>query len=396
MSNNNFESLMRDVSRAVQTDARRRQLLPEIQSRLAALDEQSRQSQRAHGGWRLSMLGAAACAAGIAFFMMRPSPLSFAVDGAGAGAGHAGAVGERLVASDAAPLSLRFSDGSQVTLPPRAQAHVDALDAHGATVALEEGTVDVSVVHRAHTRWSIRVGRYDIRVTGTKFSAGWDRRSDALTVTMREGSVEVTGPGTEGPGARRGWTAAARERGDRRSSGRSEPQVVVEDVTTRSRGATQMPRFAVEADRPPAFVAGVEAGPARGDGDRKTTAPSRDVDRRGSRARRAAVRRRAARSPRHTEWRAMETRASFKEAFAAAMREGDCSTPARQSSGPGRLVGWATWRASRAIWSTRSTRTRRRRRFPESAPAATYGLGRIAFDQRHELRRGRQASSRAT
>ena len=224
MSNNNFESLMRDVSRAVQTDARRRQLLPEIQSRLAALDEQSRQSQRAHGGWRLTMLGAAACAAGIAFFVMRPSPVSFAVDGAGAGAGHAGAVGERLVASDAAPLSLRFSDGSQVTLPPRAQAHVDALDAHGATVALEAGTVDVAVVHRSHTRWSVRAGRYEIRVTGTKFSAGWDRRTDALTVTMREGSVEVIGPGHEGPGARGGRTAAARERrhrgqGRRRAAG---------------------------------------------------------------------------------------------------------------------------------------------------------------------------------
>ena len=86
-----------------------------------------------------------------------------------------------------------------MTLPPRAQAHVDALDANGATVALEEGTVEVSVVHRAQTRWEIRAGRYQIRVTGTKFSAGWDRRTDTLTVTMREGSVEVTGPGLKAP-----------------------------------------------------------------------------------------------------------------------------------------------------------------------------------------------------
>ena len=33
-----LENLMRDVARTVQTDARRRQLLPEIQARLAALD----------------------------------------------------------------------------------------------------------------------------------------------------------------------------------------------------------------------------------------------------------------------------------------------------------------------------------------------------------------------
>src|SRR4051812_29962318 len=194
---NNLESLMRDVARTVQGDARRRQLLPEIQARLSALDEQSRQSQRAHGTWRLSLLGAAACAAGVAFVVLRPSPLSYAVDGAGAG--RAGAVGERITASDAGALALRFSDGSQVTLPPRAQAHVDALEPQGATVALEEGTVEVAVVHRAHTRWSIRAGRYEIRVTGTKFSAGWDRRTDALTVTMREGSVEVTRPGMKAP-----------------------------------------------------------------------------------------------------------------------------------------------------------------------------------------------------
>ena len=92
----NIESLMRDIARAVQGEARRRQLLPEIQARLEALDEQSRQSQRAHGTWRLSLLGAAVCTAGIAFFVLRPTPLSFAVDGAGAG--RTGAVGERLVA----------------------------------------------------------------------------------------------------------------------------------------------------------------------------------------------------------------------------------------------------------------------------------------------------------
>src|SRR5262249_6226009 len=124
MSENNFESLMRDVARAVQGDARRRQLLPDIQTRLAKLDEQSRESQRAHGTWRLSLLGAAACAAGIAIFVMRPMPVSYAVDGAGAdrsgAVGAVGAIGQRLVASDAGPLSLRFSDGSQVTLPPHA------------------------------------------------------------------------------------------------------------------------------------------------------------------------------------------------------------------------------------------------------------------------------------
>src|SRR5262245_45240985 len=113
-------------------------------------------------------------------------------------------------------------------MPPHAQAHVDALDAQGATVALEEGTVEVSVVHRAHTRWEIRAGRYHVRVTGTKFAAGWDARSQSLTVTMHEGSVEVTGPGLKAParvvtGQRLRTSGATADR-----PAADEPEVVVE------------------------------------------------------------------------------------------------------------------------------------------------------------------------
>src|SRR3954469_25892442 len=228
-----LESMMRDVARTVQGDARRRNLLPEIQARLERLDDQSRQSRRAHGTWRLTLAGAALCAAGIAIFVLRPHPLSYAVDGAGAGntgsTGRIGAIGEHLAASDSAPLALRFSDGSQVTLPPHAQAQVDALDARGATVALEGGTVEVSVVHRARTRWEIRAGRYHIRVTGTRFAAGWDRRTESLTVTMHEGSVEVTGPGLKAPA--RVVTGQRLRASDVTTGQDTTPTVVVEDAT---------------------------------------------------------------------------------------------------------------------------------------------------------------------
>ena len=126
-----------------------------------------------------------------------PQPLSFAV--AGAAAGHNGAVGDRLVASEDRPLAVRFSDGSEVTVPPQAKAQVEALDTQGATVAVEGGTVEVSVVHRAKTRWQVRAGRYRIHVTGTRFAAGWDPNRRSLTVTMREGSVLVSGPGIAEP-----------------------------------------------------------------------------------------------------------------------------------------------------------------------------------------------------
>jgi len=371
-----MESLMRDVARAVQGDVRRRQLLPEIQARLEALDEQSRQSQRAHGTWRLSLLGATVCAAGIAFFVLRPTPLSFAVDGAGAG--RTGAVGERLVAADSAPLSLRFSDGSQVTLPPRAQAQVDTLDANGATVALEEGTVDVSVVHRAQTRWEIRAGRYHIRVTGTKFSAGWDRRSDTLTVTMREGSVEVTGPGLKAPARVVGGQRLRANEVTADVPGEA-PEVVVEDATTAAREA-DVDAPAVEAE--PTAAAFI-AEPAQLEAVEKTAAaPARGVDRRGVRARRAVVAPAPTRlAMADAEWRGLEAKGKLKEAFAAALREGDWNESCRQLGAADLLkLGNVARNAGHAEHAEMAYRAALRR--SPGADRAVYELGRLAFDQR--------------
>src|SRR5262249_7036672 len=196
-------------------------------------------------------------------------------------------VGERLVGSDAGSLALRFSDGSQVTLPPHAQAHVDALDPHGATVALEGGTVDVSVVHRAKTRWSVRAGRYTIRVTGTKFSAGWDRKTDTLTVTMREGSIEVTGPGMKAP-ARVVGGQRLRANDVTTDHPGDEPEVVVEDVTTTVATAPAEPAVQPAADDAPApsVTATAEQEPEQAP---TAASPKRGLDRKTPRGRHAAA-----------------------------------------------------------------------------------------------------------
>ncbi|HVY40468.1 MAG TPA: FecR family protein, partial [Polyangia bacterium] len=187
-----LEALMRDVGRAVVGDAQRRNLIPQVQARLAQVEARRR---RRVAPWAWALAGAGACAALAGFLWLRPQPLSFAVAGETA---H-GRVGAPIVAPPRAPLALSFSDGSAVTLPPRAAAHVDALEETGATVAIDDGTVEVSVIHRARTRWQVRAGGYRIQVTGTRFAAGWDRGAQALTVTMHEGAVLVTGPGLPEP-----------------------------------------------------------------------------------------------------------------------------------------------------------------------------------------------------
>ncbi|HXU07129.1 MAG TPA: FecR domain-containing protein [Polyangia bacterium] len=368
-----LESLMRDVARTVQGDARRRNLLPEIQARMEALDNQSRQAQRAHGTWRLSLAGAALCAAGIAIFVMRPQVLSYAVDGAGAG--RTGAVGERLVASDASALALRFSDGSQVTLPPRAQAHVDALDAQGATVALEGGTVEVSVVHRKHTRWEIQAGRYRIRVTGTRFSAGWDRKTDALTVTMHEGSVEVTGPGMKAPA--RVVTGQRLHANGVSAEMPGDESVVVEDTTLAARLEPEV----VVKDPEPAVAEPEKPAPEKP----IAAAPARD-DHRGARVRRPV----AEPQPQlklalaDAEWRTLETRGKFKEALASAIGdgfdEGCLRLPADDVAKLGEIARLAG-DVKRAEYAYQALN----RRFPSTTPPlALFGLGKVAFDQHRD------------
>jgi len=363
-----LESLMKDVSRAVQTDARRRNLLPEIQARLERLDVQSQQQQRAHGTWRLSLVGAALCAAGIAIFVLRPSAISFAVDGAG----RTGAVGERLAASDSAPLAMRFSDGSQVTLPPKAEAHVDALDAHGATVAIEEGTVEVSVVHRARTRWEIRAGRYHIRVTGTRFSAGWDRSTDSLTVTMHEGSVEVTGPGMKAP-ARvvTGQRLRAKD-----VSGDEEPSVVVEDSTV----AARVPE-PVEAEP----AAPVVAEPAPEVEVAAEKAPVREIERRGvAHTRRAPVVPTSKLALADAEWRSLEARGRFKEALASAIRDGFDDGCLRLPADDVVKLGETARLAGDFRRAEYAYQAANRRFTSATPPAAVYALGKIAFDQHRD------------
>ncbi len=133
----------------------------------------------------------AALLAVVAFLVLRPrGALRFDV-----GASEAGVVGAWIAAPEGAELPVRFSDGSTLRLGPRGRARVVSVDADGADVALEKGELDVSVVHRDRTRWKVRVGPFRIDVIGTRFTTRWDPTTESLLVVLREGVVEVSGPG---------------------------------------------------------------------------------------------------------------------------------------------------------------------------------------------------------
>lgn len=108
-------------------------------------------------------------------------------------AGRALAPGQ-WIAADTTPVTMRFTDGSSVTLAVGAHARVEALDAHGATVSLERGSAVVSVRHLPNARWRFSAGPYNVRVTGTSFALAWQPSEGRFDLQMRNGRVELQGP----------------------------------------------------------------------------------------------------------------------------------------------------------------------------------------------------------
>jgi transmembrane sensor len=115
-------------------------------------------------------------------------PLSFLVGTA------PGRVGDLIEASGAA-VGLRFSEGSSILVQSGARMRVLAAERSGARVLVENGPLDVAIVHqRRHaTHWRFEAGPMAVLVTGTKFRVDWNEKEQAFALDMREGSVVVSG-----------------------------------------------------------------------------------------------------------------------------------------------------------------------------------------------------------
>lgn len=104
--------------------------------------------------------------------------------------------GGRISAAER-PETLEFSDGSVVSVEPGGVLRVRETEERGATVVVERGTVQSSIVHRAETRWSLFAGPFEVKVVGTQFSTAWDPESGSFAVVLDEGEVKILGAGIE-------------------------------------------------------------------------------------------------------------------------------------------------------------------------------------------------------
>jgi ferric-dicitrate binding protein FerR (iron transport regulator) len=118
--------------------------------------------------------------------------LSYAIDG-----GHVERGGSIQPDSSSQP-RLRFSDGSEVVLETAAKASLGSVDSQGARLSVAEGSAHIDVAHKPRARWLFDAGPFLITVTGTAFTLRWKPAEEQLDVRMERGTVEVTGPLSDG------------------------------------------------------------------------------------------------------------------------------------------------------------------------------------------------------
>jgi TolA-binding protein len=137
--------------------------------------------------WNVALALVTAAMLVLFFGVLRKKPLlSFQVDA------HAGRTNDQIAAL-ARPVVLAFSDGTALTLSPATRAHVVSLAEHGASIALENGSLDASVIHTGTSSWLMSAGPFSVRVTGTKFALAWDPGQQRFSIRVSDGGVVVSG-----------------------------------------------------------------------------------------------------------------------------------------------------------------------------------------------------------
>ena len=172
---------------------------------LTRLDSELLSPRRQWGvlAWALPTTAALAIAAAVLLFLHNRA-LTFTVEGAELS-------GQYVSAPAQAPAALRFSDASSVVATPGSRLRIEDTTSRGARVLLERGQASVRVVHSRSTAWTFAAGPFEVHVTGTRFDLTWDPAHETCELALREGSVEVRGPGGSGPLVLRG---GQRFRGD--------------------------------------------------------------------------------------------------------------------------------------------------------------------------------------
>lgn len=160
----------------------RRRFLAEVSGRFGA---------KSRRRWILAFAAVQAAAAVVLVVVLfHDRPLTYAVGDAR----RSGELGRWIGTPEGESVPVQFSDGSSVVLAPKARARVVNVQASGAWVVIESGRASMLVVPRKSNRWRFNVGPFELLVTGTRFDVAWNPMDQTFSLSLRDGSVLVSGP----------------------------------------------------------------------------------------------------------------------------------------------------------------------------------------------------------
>jgi transmembrane sensor len=305
---------------------------------------------------RPALFGYAAAVAGVligigVFAHVRSRPLVFT-------AGEQPGVVETWVAApEGHATPLRFSDGTLFRLEPASRARVVAVDARGASVALESGSLHADVVHSEQGAWRVIAGPLTVRVTGTRFDVRWSASAEEFSVAVTKGSVAISGAFVgEERAVRAGETLRVFVSEHRLELASTAELAAAGRVKATSTGPQPTPSVPETGSVP-----GLTAGPVEPSG---TPTPAPVL------------------SSRAPDWRQFARKGSLREAFAAAQATG--FDAACQSASPSELLQLGDGaRLSGSPAAAKQALMRLRNAFAGDSrrAAAAFALGKIAFDQ---------------
>ncbi|MFZ5893054.1 MAG: FecR domain-containing protein [Myxococcota bacterium] len=317
---------------------------------------------------RPALLGSLAAAAAIAlvFGVLRTRPLDFVVSGADSHASN------YLSAPADHSAEVRFTDGSLIEAEPGTRLRIDQTRPHGARVLVERGVATASVKHAGRSDWQFVAGPFEVHVTGTKLTLGWDPLKEEVDLQLHEGSVEV-----ESPLARGRFAVRA---GQRFRASLADGSMRVESVTANAKLPNDVAAALNESER--AISQAAKAEPS--------ASPSALVEARPalhSKANLNTPPNQAADAPRES-WPELVRRGQFQTVVRAAEARGIDACLASCSAADVRALADAARYTAQAGLAEKSLLALRRR-FPSTTEgsAAAFLLGRISAS------RGQSASA---
>jgi len=269
--------------------------------------------------------------------------------------------GQWLRASEAAPIRLRFTDGTELELQAESTGRLASRSESEARLTLEKGSLRARVTSAALSgrSWTFEAGVYEVVVVGTALDVSWSADSGRLTVGVEHGRVRVRGGQLE----REGLLLSD---GDRLEL---EPgRVELRRAPTVAAAESSAP-----ATKPPPFREPHEA--ARSPSPVEVPAASGKL---GAPAASAAV---AAESGTKVgDWKSLARAGRYEEALAAAHGEGFDALLAQLNAADLALLADAA-RLSGDNARARSALLTLRRRFAgsDAASLSAFRLGRLAF-----------------